>query len=73
MARDFNPDTGNVPDGLYEVVNVREELYKPFTYKNWEGVKIRVIFHRLHFVNNSEEQDGIDGKNHLEILYVLKM
>ena len=22
-ARDFNPDTGNVPDGLYEVVNVQ--------------------------------------------------
>ena len=58
MARDFNPDTGNVPDGLYEVVNVREELYKPFTYKNWEGVKIRVIFHRLHFVNSLIDQSG---------------
>ena len=23
LARDFNPDTGNVPDGLYEVVNVQ--------------------------------------------------
>ena len=31
-ARDFNPDTGNVPDGLYEVVNVREGSPEiPFT------------------------------------------
>ena len=27
-ARDFNPDTGNVPDGLYEVVNVHEKKKK---------------------------------------------
>ncbi len=26
MARDFNPDTGNVPDGLYEVVNVHGKV-----------------------------------------------
>ena len=32
LARDFNPDTGNVPDGLYEVVNVREGSPEiPFT------------------------------------------
>ena len=42
----------------FTVVNVREELYKPFTYKNWEGEFFHPKFRCLHFVNDLIDQSG---------------